>query len=250
MPFTPVASAGVTVGARRWKEDVMRTTKRRMVVVAAAGALGLAAVGVAVPAVAGVGPFGGPVAATSGADRGGGNGMGPGGMVGRADAGMGVGVRDGSCLDGADLPAKGTLSARQQSILVSMAQEEKLAHDLYTAFAARYDATVFDRVAASETQHLSVVRTLLVRYGLADPTAGKDVGQFGDATVQATYDRLLAQGQVSLAGALQAAQSVERTDIADLTAALDGLTAADVRQVYQNLRDASQHHLTAFERWA
>ena len=66
--------------------------------------------------------------------------------------------------------------------------------------------------------------------------------------VQATYDRLLAQGQVNEAAALQVGQTVEQTDIADLTAAQEGLTAADVRQVYEHLLVASQHHLAAFQR--
>jgi hypothetical protein len=170
----------------------------------------------------------------------GGPGMGP---------GLGTGVRDGSCLDPAVTAAKGTLTERQQTTLVAMAQEEKLAHDLYAAFAGTYDAVIFDRIAASETRHLTAVRILLARYGIADPTAGKPAGQFSDPTVQATYNRLLAQGRANQAAALQVGQQVERTDIADLQAALNGLTAADVKQVYTHLLNASQHHLIAFQRW-
>src|SRR6266536_2489398 len=115
-----------------------------------------------------------------------------------------------------------------------MAQEETLAHDLYAAFADKYPAAVSDRIAASETQHLTAVRTLLQRYGLADPTAGK----------------LPAQGQANQAAALQVGQTVEQTDINDLQTALDGLTAPDVQQLYTHLRTASQHHLTAFQNWS
>ena len=53
----------------------------------------------------------------------------------------------------------GTLTAAQRATLQANAQEEKLAHDLYTAFAARYDDPVFDRIAASETHHLEALRT-------------------------------------------------------------------------------------------
>jgi hypothetical protein len=127
-----------------------------------------------------------------------------------------------------------------------MAQEEKLAHDLYAAFAARYDAVVFDHIAAAETQHLTAVRTLLQRYGVSDPTANQPAGAFTDPAVQATYDKLLAQGNGSQAAALTAGQQVERDDIADLKAALNGLTAPDVKQAYTNLLAASQRHLTAF----
>ena len=176
--------------------------------------------------------------------------MGP-GMGGGPGTGsrMGTGARDGSCLDPAVTAAKGTLTGQQQATLVAMAQEEKLAHDLYAAFADRYDAVIFDRIAASETQHLAAVRTLLTRYGIADPTAGKPAGQFSDPTVQATYDRLLTQGRANQAAALRVGEQVERTDIADLQAALKGLTAPDVKQVYTNLLNASQHHLNAFQRW-
>ncbi|MGE5827114.1 MAG: DUF2202 domain-containing protein, partial [Micromonosporaceae bacterium] len=152
------------------------------------------------------------------------------------------------CLGRGNLPAKGTLTEQQKTTLAAMAQEEKLAHDLYTAFGATYDAVVFDRIAASETQHLSVVRMLLDRYGLADPTAGKPAGQFSDPAVQATYDRLLAQGRANEAAALQVGEKVERTDIDHLKAAQNGLSAADVRQVYEHLLTASEHHLTAFQR--
>ena len=94
------------------------------------------------------------------------------------------------------------------------------------------------------------LRTLLTRYGVADPTAGKSAGQFSDAAVQATYDKLLAQGQAGQPAALEAGVTVEQTDIADLTAALDGLSAPDVTQVYTQLRAASQHHLAAFQNWS
>lgn len=228
----------------------MRTTTRRAAVLVAAGALGLGGVAVAAPALAGVGPFANqPVAAAtpgpgwSGGGMGSGHGMGGSGM-------MGAGTRHGTCLDPAINAAKGTLTEQQKTTLVAMAQEEKLAHDLYTAFAGKYDAVVFDRIAASETRHLAAMRTLLTRYGVADPTAGKSTGHFSDPTVQATYNKLLAQGQASQAAALRAGVTVEQTDIADLTAALNGLSAPDVTQAYTQLRIASQHHLAAFQNWS
>jgi hypothetical protein len=228
----------------------MRKTTRRAAVLVAAGALGIGGVAVAAPALAGMGPFAGqPVAAAtpgpgwSGGGMGSGYGMGGSGM-------MGAGARDGTCLDPSITAAKGTLTEQQKTTLGAMAQEEKLAHDLYTAFAGKYDVVVFDRIAASETRHLTAVRTLLARYGVADPTAGKAAGQFSDPTVQATYDKLLAQGGGNQVAALQAGVTVEQTDIADLTAALNGLSAPDVTQVYGQLRAASQHHLAAYQNWS
>ena len=235
----------------------MKTSRRRATVLVVAGALGLGGLALAAPAVAGANLFGSPAAVASGGPGWGdddtgmgmnGSGMNRGGNGAGMGAGMGTGVRDGGCLDPANLPEKGTLTEQQSTTLMAMAQEEKLAHDLYAKFGATYDAVVFDRIAASETQHLTVVRMLLDRYGLADPTAGRPAGQFSDPAVQATYDRLLAQGLANEAAALQVGQTVEKTDIDDLRAAQDGLTAADVRQVYEHLLTASQHHLTAFQR--
>ena len=119
------------------------------------------------------------------------------------------------------------------------AQEEKLAHDLYAEFAARYDDPVFDRIAASETRHLEAFRTLFARYDITDPTAGQASGSFNDPTVKATYDRLLAEGLTGEPAAFGVGRTVETTDIADLRAAAEGLTAPDVQQVYQQLLNAS-----------
>ena len=130
-----------------------------------------------------------------------------------------------------------------------MAEEEKLAHDLYAAFAARYAAPVFDRIAAAETRHLAAVRSLLERYRVADPTAGKATGSFASATVQTTYGRLLKQGSASQQAALGVGVTVEQDDIAALQRARTGLSAPDVRQVYTHLLTASRRHLTAFQAW-
>jgi hypothetical protein len=245
------------------EEDAMNVRKHRAAVLATAGALALGGLALAAPAFAGAGPFGNPTVAASqprpgwhGGGIGPGTGIGYGGMGtghGMGSSGMGSGAmgmagQDGTCQWLANVPS-GTLTEKQKATLASMAQEEKLAHDLYVAFGAKYPAVIFGHIAAAETQHLTSVRTLLTRYGLADPTANTAAGTFTDATVQATYDRLLKQGSVDRAAALEVGQQVERTDIADLRAALDGLTAPDVKQIYTHLLNASQHHLAAFQRW-
>jgi hypothetical protein len=79
---------------------------------------------------------------------------------------------------------------------------------------------------------------------------GKPAGQFSDPAVRASHDKRLAQGQANQAAALQVGQTVEQTDIADLKAALNGLTAPDLQQIYGHLLTASQHHLTAFQNWS
>ena len=221
-------------------------------------AVGAVAVGaLALPALAGAGP--GPFGPTPSATQGGVDpGYGQGGMgmgYGRGGMGMGGGgwMRSGGpagavCpwLDGV---AQGTLTPAQKTTLQAMAEEEKLAGDLYQAFADRYPAAVFDRIGAAEDQHLAAVRALLTRYGLSDPTAGKAAGQFATASVQASYDRLLAQGRAGQTAALSVGQQAEQASITALQQAASGLEAPDVVRVYQHLLTASEHHLAMFVAW-
>lgn len=178
--------------------------------------------------------------------QGNGQGNGPGNGQGagmqRQGAGMGAGMGTGTC----DLTtvAKGTLTEPQKEKLVAMAEEEKLAQDLYVAFGVDYGAP-FSRITNAETQHLTAVRTLMTRYSVTDPTSRLAAGTFASPETQKTYDKLLALGDTE-DGARKAARTVESTDIRDLKAAAVGVTAPDVKQVYANLLAASERHLVAF----
>lgn len=172
---------------------------------------------------------------SSGMERGGQGGHGSDG-TGMGETGMG----DTSNLE------SGTLTSEQEATLSLMAEEEKVAHDLYIEFGDLYGDTVFDRIANSESNHLSAVQTLLERYNLPDPTVGQAVGEFESESMQDLYDSLLAQGSESRDGAYEAARTVEETDIRDLAAAADDATAPDVIAVFERLLAASEKHLAAF----
>ena len=160
---------------------------------------------------------------------------------------MGDGAGDGTC-DGTGLTdlASVTLTDEQKTTLTAMAEEEKLAHDLYVAFDAQYDATVFTHIAKAESKHLDAVQTLIERYELTDPTLGLEAGQFLTDDTQELYDTLLAEGSVSLDAAMEAGRTVEETDIADLATATADVTAPDVLKVYERLLAGSEKHLVAF----
>ena len=103
----------------------------------------------------------------------------------------------------------GTLTDDDIAGLVFMANEEKLAHDVYAAFAELYDVPTFERIAISEARHQVAVRTILERYDIADPTAGLVEGELSDAGLQQLYTDLIAQGSTTLDGALAAAVQIE-----------------------------------------
>lgn len=217
----------------------------RTALVAAAGAA-LAVGLVALPAAAaqrdGTGTCNGDGSSWDGRQgRGSGEGR---GMGSRMGMGMGwdMGMRGGGY---AAYPS-GELTAEQRTKLAGMAEEEKLARDLYTALGDRYDDATFARVAASEARHLAAVRALLTTYDITDPTAGLAPGEFAGEEATALYEELLAQGETSLDDAYAAARAVEQDDLAALETAAAGVTAEDVAHMYAQLSAASERHLSAF----
>lgn len=140
---------------------------------------------------------------------------------------------------------QGTLTTTQQQDLAFMVEEEKLAHDVYTTLAATYDVPAFSRIAASETQHLTVLRAVAAGYGIAVPSSDA-VGVFADAGLATMYTDLVAQGRTSLAEAYGVGRTIELDDLARLAQASEGLTAPDLQQAYARLASASQQHLAAF----
>ncbi len=138
------------------------------------------------------------------------------------------------------------LSAAEIDGLLYMREEELLAHDVYITLYEAWELPLFQNIAGSEQAHSNAVQVLLERYGLDDPAAAHSLGVFGDPTLQALYDQLVAQGSQSLADALRVGAAIEEIDILDLEEHLAETTHADIRQVYTNLLKGSQNHLRAF----
>jgi hypothetical protein len=141
----------------------------------------------------------------------------------------------------------GTLTTKQAATLAAMAEEEKLAHDVYSAFATKYDDPRFARIARSESRHLAALRRLMARYGVTDPTEGKAEGTFSTKSVRTLYRKLVKQGSTETK-ALKVGAKIERMDIKDLRAARSKVDQADVKRVYTNLTKGSRNHLAAFTR--
>lgn len=162
--------------------------------------------------------------------------------AGTGTAAVGIGA-DAKSLAGL---AQGTLTNAQKVRLAGMAEEEKLAHDVYVKLADTTGDIRFTRISTAETRHHSQIRMLLTRHGVADPTAGRAEGQFTSPSMQRLYGDLVARGSVSLNAALAVGREIETLDIADLAAASEGVTAQDVLTVYDRLSQGSQNHLQAF----
>lgn len=129
-----------------------------------------------------------------------------------------------------------------------MREEERMARELYQAFADKYDdAAPFKNIVKSEARHYDAVGVLLDRYDVTDPSEGKAAGTYAFPEIQKLYDGWLADGNVSLDAAYDVGVELETADIADLKAAINEHTEADVDRVLGNLLKGSEQHLTAFQ---
>lgn len=137
-----------------------------------------------------------------------------------------------------------TLSASESQSLTFTREEEKLARDVYLMFESK--DPVFSNIRASEQTHMDAVGTLLNRYELADPTAGKSAGQFQNTAIQKLYDDLVREGSVSSLSAAQVGVAIEELDIRDIQAARASVAHNDIANTFDNLTRGSRNHLRSF----
>jgi hypothetical protein len=143
------------------------------------------------------------------------------------------------------IPA-GELSDAEAEGILYMREEEKLARDVYLTLYDRWQMQVFSNIASSESTHMEAVKTLIDRYELDDPVAGRGVGEFTNEELQALYDQLVEQGSRSLVDALEVGAAIEEIDILDLEQYVAQTGKADILSVYDNLTRGSRNHLRAF----
>lgn len=129
--------------------------------------------------------------------------------------------------------------------LLYLIEEEKLAHDVYTAMYDLWGARVFGNILKSETTHQSQVLTLLSARDIEDPRSS-ELGVFENDELQALYDQLIAKGEKSAQDAFEVGVAIEELDIKDITDQLATAKDADVIATLERLRAASENHLRAF----
>ena len=137
------------------------------------------------------------------------------------------------------------LNEQQEEDLVFMYEEEKMARDLYAAFAEEWDARIFENISQSEDNHMAAIARLLDKYDLEKPDL--EPGEFDNQELADLYEELLEQGLSSYEGALEVGKAVEIIDIEDLETKADRANP-DVEAVFMNLLRGSHSHLEAFER--
>ena len=138
------------------------------------------------------------------------------------------------------------ITDKQNSDLLFMYQEEKLAHDVYSVFSREYTLPVFYKISKSEINHMAQVEVLLNNYKIKVPKLKE--GEFIDKDLQILYKNLLIKGKSSLESALNVGVAIEEKDIADLKEKVKNVTE-DIQFVYKNLLNASENHKKAFSKF-
>ncbi len=126
-----------------------------------------------------------------------------------------------------------------------MAEEEKLALDVYSKLAEMYpNVPVFANIAKSETTHVKAVLNLAEKYGI--PINLGAPGQFNNTHIQELYNQLIKEGSKGLEEALKVGALIEETDIKDLQEWIAKVQHEDIKQVFECLMMGSRNHLRAF----
>ena len=149
------------------------------------------------------------------------------------------------------LPAQAatpTVSAKVKAQLLYLVEEEKLAHDVYTALDAVSISPKFKNISGAEQTHMDYISALLVTYGIKNPTIGKKAGVFTNKELSTLYKTLVAKGKKSAIDAIQVGIIIEEKDLADLATLSKSITQTDIKTAGAFLKKGSENHLRAFKR--
>ena len=137
-------------------------------------------------------------------------------------------------------------SAVEIEALTYMVEEEKVARDVYNVLYETWGIPVFANIANAEQRHMDAIINLLDKYGLENPVANLDAGQFVNPELQILYTNLIVAGQVDEEEALLVGATIEDVDIFDLLHELKVVDNEDITKVFENLLKGSENHLRAF----
>ncbi len=141
-----------------------------------------------------------------------------------------------------------TLHDDEKNGLITMREEEKLAHDVYLTLFDKWKLNIFRNIAASESTHTEAVRYLLERYKIEDPVKNQNVGVFTNSEFAKLYTELVKKGELSLKDALVVGATIEDLDIKDLQNLVSKTDNQDIQTIYNNLMRGSRNHLRSFSK--
>lgn len=163
------------------------------------------------------------------------------------------------------------LDYNEQTHLIFMREEEKLARDVYIKLSTMYpDHPIFGNIDDSEQRHTEAVRDMILKYGLDDPSTNDNVGVYTGEDYgwyfTEKFGQLVARASVGELEALYVGAFIEELDMMDINQCpkvivetdngIDDISQcgkvytdnADVANLYASLLDGSDSHLEAYVR--
>ena len=165
------------------------------------------------------------------------------------------------------------LDENEETHLIFMREEEKLARDVYITLGKEYGknpdlASPFSEIVPSEQNHMDTMLAKLKQFSIDDPNTDDDVGEFtGDdygSYFTKKYDELVSEGSTDYLNALYVGALIEELDMHDIVKCpkeiIDiqywieseedcGMDYTDERRLvrsYDSLLKGSENHLRAF----
>lgn len=161
------------------------------------------------------------------------------------------------------------LDANEETHLVFMREEEKLARDVYITLGLRFpELEIFGRIDDAEQRHTCSVCDVLKKYGIEDPSTNDNVGVYtgelyGPYFTQ-KYAELVERGSRSPLDALYVGAYIEELDMIDINYCPEEIIELntrirtssdcgkiytdnpDIQRLYTSLLEGSESHLRAF----
>jgi hypothetical protein len=144
-----------------------------------------------------------------------------------------------------------TLSFEEETDLLFMREEEKVARDVYRTYFGCFGMLIFSNISESEQKHMDSLARMIDIYKLVDPVVDNTTGAFTNVHLEELYLDLTdpaCEYPTSADAALYNGGLVEEIDIIDLQNAILRSDQDDLNQVYENLLQGSRNHLRAFVR--
>ena len=161
------------------------------------------------------------------------------------------------------------LDVNEQTHLVFMREEEKLARDVYLTLGTMYpDSVIFGKIDDSEQKHLAAVKTMLEKYGVEDPNTNDNIGAFTGEDYgwyfTEKFNLLVERASISELEALYVGAFIEELDMMDINQCPEVIVEtdngindvsecgkiytdnSDISNLYGSLLDGSDSHLEGY----
>ncbi len=132
----------------------------------------------------------------------------------------------------------------------TLAEETKLARDVYDALGDKWGQQIFTNFQQAKEKQLQQIKKLINQRGLDLPKSvvEDEHGFFTDPQLQKWYGNLVTEGSTSLEAALKVGAMIGESEISNLQAGLEVEIDEKETTLLKNLLNASQNHLRALHK--